>query len=268
MHQLVEKFRGYLLFTLGRSPNTVQAYTKDVEQFLKTNDMDIKSYLEKLKRGGIAPSSINRKISSLKAFFKFLMKEGIESFPFEKIPSQKTARKVPKVLSLHEAEEMLSAPNVKTPQGRRDKAILELLYGAGLRASEVVNLKIHNVQEGFLLVMGKGRKERVVPINEKAQKAIRDYLDVRPKVRSDWLFVGKGGKRITRQTVWLIVRKYAGTHPHILRHTFATHLIEGGADLRAVQMMLGHKSITTTQIYTKVSLSLAKKEYKKHHPRA
>jgi len=223
-----------------------------------------------------------RLISSLKSFYKFLVLDGmIKKNPAVSLSSPKTWLSLPKFLTVSEVELLLHQPDEKDIHGIRDKAMLELLYATGLRVSELVSLKIKdlNLEDGFLLCLGKGGKERIVPIGDSAASAIRRYIDeARPlllKQPINFLFLTRRGSPFTRQGFWKLLKSYAKKadlklkiSPHILRHTFATHLLERGADLRSVQLMLGHSQITTTQVYTHVSRQQLRRVYDKFHPRA
>jgi integrase/recombinase XerD len=241
---------------------------------------DILEYIIRLNEEGISNRSIARKLSSLKSFFIFLLKtEKIEENPIENIESPQYMKKLPYYLSLEEVESMIGTLS-ETPKDIRDSCILELLYSSGLRVSELCSLRTGDISfEGsFIRVMGKGGKERLVPIGEKALLSLRKYLIYRRELSNrpglpDYIFISRLGKKLTRISVWSIVKKRAAMAnirkditPHTLRHSFATHLITNGADLRSVQEMLGHSDITTTQIYTHVSTDLLRNTHKKYHP--
>jgi integrase/recombinase XerD len=239
-------------------------------------------FVHNQSRAGLSARSLSRLTSTVKSFSKFLVLGGIlAKDPSAQLTSPSTWRSLPKVLSPKEVEELLATPPENGPQGLRDRALLEVLYGAGLRVSELVALKTDevNIGEGFLLCRGKGGKERLVPLGRAASEAVRRYLDeVRPlfeKQPSPFLFLTRRGGPFTRQGFWKLLRGYAGEaglsskiSPHVLRHSFATHLLERGADLRSVQIMLGHSQITTTQIYTHVSRDRLRRVYDRFHPRA
>ncbi|MEE8638535.1 MAG: site-specific tyrosine recombinase XerD [Candidatus Margulisiibacteriota bacterium] len=284
-------FLEFIKIERGYSENTFKSYKKDLDQFVrfakvedpKKIDRDmIKSYLEHLYDEGYAVSSTERKLACLKSFFHYLVREGvIEADPTGDIKLPKKAKRLPKALSISETIKLVSAPREKNHISLRDAALLELLYATGMRASEAIGLDISdiNFEVSFVKCFGKGSKERIVPVNKVAMKAIRKYLEKgKPKFpgkEKDALFLDKNGKRLTRQGLWLVLKKYVKmsgvkekTSPHTLRHSFATHLLEKGADLRSVQEMLGHADISTTQIYTSVSRERLKRMYKKAHPRA
>jgi integrase/recombinase XerD len=282
----------------GASPHTIDAYRRDLAAytvFLASRGVtgpdhvtreDVIAYISALRDRGLAPSSVERKVASAKSFHKFLVREGItENHPTASMPLPKVPKRLPEVVSIAEVDRMLSQPFPQTPAGMRDRAILEVLYGCGLRVSELTGLDLTDIDlaDGFLRVFGKGSKERVVPIAGAALRTLSDYLAhgrllLRPKSsrsRQDpaAVFLNQRGGRMTRQTVFTTVRAYAGRvgldmHPHTLRHSFATHMLEGGADLRSLQDMLGHSDISTTQIYTHVDRSHLREEYLSTHPRA
>ena len=291
MKELIRDFLEYIKVERGYSENTATSYAKDLSQFLRfakikgPRDMDrsrIQDFLEHLYNEGYAVSSGERKLACLKSFFHYLVREGkIEVDPTADIKLPKKAKRLPKALSIAETIKLISAPRERTQIALRDAAFLALLYATGMRASEVVGLDISdiNLAVSFVKCFGKGSRERIVPINQPTLRAIKEYLEKGrskfPKKDEGALFVDKNGRRLTRQGLWLIIKKYvrqAGikgkTSPHTLRHSFATHLLERGADLRSVQEMLGHADISTTQIYTSVSRERLKRMYNKAHPRA
>lgn len=295
MESLIQEFIDYLGHEKGLATNTLESYSRDLKQYygFLSEDADeslesasqatIVAYLMYLRKQGKATATIARRLAALKAFYQFLVKENyVSKDPTNELSSPKLERKLPKVLTVAEVERLLNQPDQKTLNGKRDKAMLEVLYATGIRASELVNLNVDDVdlQEGFVRCMGKGSKERVVPLGEMAKKALSLYIsEVRPKLLTDLndkaLFLNHHGKRLTRQGFWKIVKKYAQAAqikkeitPHTLRHSFATHLLENGADIRAVQEMLGHSDISTTQIYTHVTKERLKDVYAKTHPRA
>lgn len=275
----------------GLSKNTVESYSRDItlfQKFLSSKNkglnsfskVDIIDFLSKIKDKGYSVPSICRFISSIRGFCKYMMIEKIvKEDPAENLQTPKKWERIPKVLSLEDVMALLDA-RTDTSTFLRDSAMLELLYSSGLRVSELVSLKIGNInfEAGFLRVMGKGSKERVVPINSRALDKIKKYIkELRPAIlkkrQSDYLFITRRGGAMTRQRFWQTIKKCGKQigvklSPHTLRHCFATHLLEGGADLRSVQKMLGHSDISTTQIYTKVSTDRIKKVYLEHHPRA
>ena len=295
MENLIQEFIDYLGHEKGLADNTLESYGRDLRQYIgflsggttvsleNASQSTIVAYLMSLRKQGKATATIARRLAALKAFYQFLVRENyLASDPTDDLTSPKLERKLPKVLSVGEVERLLSRPDRTNPAGLRDKAMLELLYATGVRVSELVNLDVEDVDldEGFVRCVGKGRKERVAPMGEIAIAALRAYLDgARGKMVSDpgekAVFVNHHGRRLTRQGFWKIVKKYAAlAHiqkeitPHTLRHSFATHLLENGADIRAVQEMLGHADISTTQIYTHVTKERLKDVYAKSHPRA
>lgn len=278
----------------GLARNTVEAYGRDMRRFCEIMALrhrsapaevgrdDIVAFLDRLDRDGLSASSKARATSAVRGFFKFaLLEHMIETNPMRELRSGKQRRKIPRQLSLEDIQLLLGATEGKDPVRLRDRAMLETIYGCGLRVSEAVTLETArvNVREAYLTVVGKGSKERAIPIGRKALSALRRYLaDGRsildPSNASAALFVGRRGKPITRQAFWKRLRGYAlevglvDVTPHVLRHSFATHLLEGGADLRSVQMMLGHADLSTTQIYTHVAGKHLRDVHTKHHPRA
>jgi integrase/recombinase XerD len=290
---VLQIFLDFLSVEKGLSVNTVLSYSRDVQKlfrffrkekidWLKAGEEDLIRFIHHQSRAGLSPRSMARIISSLKSFYRFLVLDGIlKKNPAVNLSSPKTWLALPKFLTVKEVESLLSQTEEENVRGIRDKAMLELLYATGLRASELVSLKIKdlNMEDGFLLCLGKGGKERLVPIGESAVKAVRKYLDeARPKLlkqSSEFLFVTQRGGAFTRQGFWKLLKVYARKagldlkiSPHIMRHSFATHLLERGADLRSVQLMLGHSQITTTQVYTHVSRKRLRRVYDKFHPRA
>ena len=286
--KLVRSFLDYLEVERGVSPNTIEAYRGDLSQYiryfsriniLKIDSSLIGKYIAELQKKGLKNSSISRKLSVIRMFYKFIYLEGKSEYnPLEEISSPRKGRRIPSYLSLREVESLLETPSPDTPLGIRDKAMLEVLYGAGLRISELVNLNVEDVdlRKGWIKVMGKGFRERVLPLGREACQWVRKYLRERElKKEKAPLFCNRYGKRISRQACWKIIKKYARKagitgeiSPHTLRHSFATHILSGDADLRAVQELLGHVNITTTQIYTHITQERLKKIYKKFHPRA
>ncbi|MFH1347414.1 MAG: site-specific tyrosine recombinase XerD [Candidatus Margulisiibacteriota bacterium] len=291
MKDQIKDFLDFIKIERGYSENTAKSYNKDLSQFLKfaknkkASEIDrdhIKSYLEYLYDEGYAVSSTERKLACLKSFFHYLVREGkMDADPTSDIKLPKKAKRLPKALSISETIKLVSAPREKNQLALRDAALLEMLYATGMRASEAVGMNVSdiNFSVSFVKCFGKGSKERIVPINKITLKAIQEYLGkARPKFPQkdkEALFLDKNGERLTRQGMWLVLKKYVKmtgvkgkTSPHTLRHSFATHLLEKGADLRSVQEMLGHADIATTQIYTSVSRERLKRMYKKAHPRA
>ena len=268
------------------SPNTVASYCHDVEAFLNSNGAatssvtasDIESYLGSIK---VSKRSSARILSALRSFFDWCVQEGqTQDNPAALVDSPKLGKYLPAVLSVDEVSAIMDSVDLKAPAGKRDRAILEVLYGCGLRVSEAASLRISkiNFEDGFVDVIGKGDKQRLVPLGEMAADAIRAYLEDRPlpysRAQEDILFLNKFGKPLSRVSIFNMVKKQAmiaGIHkeisPHTFRHSFATHLIENGADLRIVQEMLGHESILTTEIYTHIDSSTWHRSVLEHHPR-
>jgi integrase/recombinase XerD len=289
----VNAFTEFLYVEKGLSDNTVISYSRDLKKFfiflkkekvsyLKAQEQDIIQFIYRQSRSGLSSRSIARIISSLKAFYRFLvLDKALKKSPIINISSPKGWLSLPKALTLSEVENLLSQPDEAKIHGVRDKAMLELLYATGLRVSELVKLKLDdlNLEDGFLICKGKGEKERVVPVGSSAVQVLEKYLKVsRPKLfkeKNEFLFLTQQGKSFTRQGFWKLLKGYARkagfeekVSPHTLRHSFATHLLERGADLRSVQSMLGHSQITTTQIYTHVSRRRLREVYDKYHPRS
>ncbi|BAT70900.1 integrase/recombinase XerD [Thermosulfidibacter takaii ABI70S6] len=281
---IVDQFVDYLVTEKGLSINTAEAYKRDIEEYLSNigKDFSYESlsgfvfYLYGLSR---TPSSIRRKLSSVRQFLLFLKKRGFKvEDGFDELDKPRIWEKLPDFLTVEEMDRLLEAPDTTSELGIRDKAILELMYASGLRASEICNLKTEDVDfnRGLIFVrQGKGKKDRVVPVNEVALIWISEYLK-RRKHHSPYLFLNRRGKPLTRQRLWQIVKEYAlktgiepkKVHPHVLRHSFATHILMGGADLRSVQELLGHASIKTTQIYTSVARPELENAYRRLHRRA
>ena len=287
-------FISYITAERGLSKNTISAYTGDLERFsrhleksgfgLETVDPQIiRTHLRALQEAGQNPRSIARALVSLRQFFDFLVFEGrIKENPCQHIESPKAWKPLPKVLSLEEVEKLLEQPDLSTIIGLRDKAMLEIMYATGLRVSELVKLRLQDVHSdlAYITCLGKGGKVRVVPLGKSALAALGDYLrhgrlELENRKRCEYLFLNARGKDMTRQGFWKIIREYGRKaqiaiqlRPHLLRHSFATHLLQRGADLRAVQSMLGHADISTTQIYTHILKDRLKTLYQRHHPRA
>jgi integrase/recombinase XerD len=295
MRALLEQFLDYVSLERGLSPNTRAAYADDIGRFLdwlagrgvvSVNDVTRKLILDHLmaeKARGLGANSLSRHLVSLKVFFRYLAQEGLLSVNVaETMESPKVWKMLPGVLTPKEIDRLFSAPNIKTPVGLRDRAILELFYASGLRVSEMVSLQISDLHldEKFLRCVGKGRKERVVPIASTAIEWIQRYLqEVRPKFMhggdEQTIFLSNRHRPLSRKTVWTMIKKYARDagitktiYPHTLRHSFASHLLANGADLRIIQEMLGHADIATTQIYTHVDPDRLKGVHHKFHPRA
>ncbi|MFO0901604.1 MAG: site-specific tyrosine recombinase XerD [Pirellulales bacterium] len=287
-----DAFIEYLRTECHLSDNTVAAYRRDMRRFRKwladrpiagLTIRELSDYVGWLHDQKLAPASIARHIASLRMFFRYLQLEGLlKDNLAELLGSQKLWERVPEVLTASHINRFLVAPTGGDPHWRRDRALLELMYATGCRASEVSHLKLRDVhlQEGYCVCHGKGNKQRVTPLGKMAVEAVRAYLaEERPGLNArgdaEWLFLSRSGRRMRREAIWELVKKYAlradipiSTHPHTLRHSFATHVLAGGADLRQVQEMLGHSSIATTQIYTHVDTSRLKKVHDKFHPRA
>lgn len=291
MDPYLKQFVDYLTVEKRHSPNTVAAYRRDVSGFLQAftgqsldsiTTSSVREYFLSLQGQGLATRSVARVLSSLKTFFKFLVRENLaEANPVEILESPRLWRKLPGVLSLNDVEILLNAPDESTPLGRRDKAMLEVLYATGLRVSELVGLRTGNLnlEVGYLRSFGKGGKERVIPMGDAARHKVQKYIEeVRPKYiknNTSDLFLTRRGGAMTRQGFWKLIKQYARqagvsapVSPHTLRHAFATHLLERGADLRSVQQMLGHSDIATTQIYTHILQERMREIFDQYHPRA
>ncbi|HON39134.1 MAG: site-specific tyrosine recombinase XerD [Desulfomonilia bacterium] len=291
-HAYLDSFIEYLVVERSASENTITAYETDLKHFFAWLEQqgkgpdeldagDLALYASACTRRSLKSTSINRRLSTIRQFYRFLLEEGcIQKDPTRDMARPRQGRYLPAVLSIGEVDRLLAAPDITTPLGVRDKAMIELLYATGLRVSELVGIKVHmlNLSVGYLICRGKGNKERLVPIGESAMKWVGDYLtDVRPGLagaETDSLFLSNRGSAMTRQNFWYMIRRYAAAagiyktiSPHVLRHSFATHLLAGGADLRSVQMMLGHADISTTQIYTHVNASRLKEIHDRYHPR-
>ncbi|MEK7867820.1 MAG: site-specific tyrosine recombinase XerD [Candidatus Omnitrophota bacterium] len=294
MNELIEQFLSYISVERGMANNTLSSYKRDLYKFadyLKSKKIDsidkvsrqmINSFMMAEKDRGLGSNSISRELACIKSFFKFLLKENIiKENAATIIESPKLWKKLPFTLSVSEVEALLNAPNVRDLMEMRDKACMELMYATGMRVSELVNLKMDdiNMGVGFAKCLGKGSKERIVPFGKKAKESLERYLEKsRPqflkKNISNYLFLTRLSKPMSRQTFWKIIKRYVkaarikkNITPHSLRHSFATHILERGADLRIVQEMLGHADISTTQIYTHVSKDRLKSIHQKFHPR-
>ena len=294
MHQSLDRFLNYLIVEKGLSKNTIEAYSHGLNRFLnylrrkgmeevrEISKLDIREFLLFLKKKGLSSKTLARNLVSIRVFLRFLTEESILSAnPAEEIESPKTAKTLPEILSLEEVETLLEQPDTQIPQGMRDRAMLEMLYATGMRVSELTQLQVNHVhlEAGYVLIYGKGSKERIVPIGNEAMKWARRYMGetrerLLKKRESPFLFVNRSGKPMSRQYFWKSIKAYgrrAGIRkritPHLLRHSFASHLLEGGADLRSVQLMLGHVDISTTQIYTHVTGERLKKIHQRYHPR-
>ena len=294
MEQLLDQFLHYLIVEKGLSKNTIDAYSHGLNRFLDSlrkkgiqempsvSKFDVRAFLLALRKQGLSTKTVVRNLVAIRTFFQFLIQEGIlEANPIEELESPKIAKTLPEILTLKEVEQLLEQPNPQTPIGIRDRAMLEVLYATGMRVSELTHLPINqvNLESGYVLVFGKGSKERIVPIGSEAMKWVALYLKAaRERLakgkESPFLFINRSGRGMSRQQFWKNIKAYgrrAGIRkritPHLLRHSFASHLLEGGADLRSVQMMLGHVDISTTQIYTHVTGERLKKIHKRYHPR-
>ncbi|HEY9229337.1 MAG TPA: site-specific tyrosine recombinase XerD [Gemmatimonadaceae bacterium] len=290
----LEHFDEFLTLEQGTSPQTIEAYRRDVERLVDyatsksglapvdvTSRM-LRDFVYHLKDMGLAPSSIRRNISAIRTYFRFLLTEGVVTRdPSERIETPKRWRTLPEVLTVDEVSRLVAAPTLDDPMVFRDRAMLELAYGAGLRVSEWITLGLRDVlfEDKLVRVFGKGSKERLVPLGRSAIGAVATYMrELRPRLEKGSgkgvLFLNARGEPLTRMGAWKILRRYVErakiekhVSPHTLRHSFATHLLEGGADLRAVQEMLGHADISTTQIYTHVDREYLRQVHKQYHPR-
>ena len=294
MNSYNDLFLSYLSVEKGLSRNTLEAYSHDVNNYVEyltaregvhepssVLPTHISGFLLHLTSSGLAPRSRARILSSVRMFHKFLMIEGYSTInPASLIEAPRTLQRLPETLSLREVEALLASPCTESLIDVRDKAMLELLYATGLRVSELVFLKLQdlNLQAGYLMTMGKGSKERVIPIGDSARRELENYISrSRPPEKHTvckYLFLSRLGDRMSRQAFWNIIKKRAlesgilkNISPHTLRHSFATHLLENGADLRSVQLMLGHADLSTTQIYTHVTRERLKRLHAEHHPR-
>jgi len=295
MEKLLDEFISFLEVEKGLAKNTIQSYRMDLKKYLdfltgkkiknisETTKTNIISFLLFLQKKGMASSTISRNLASIRAFYQYLAREGyVRKNPTINLDSPKLEKKLPQVLTVHEVERLLAQPNCSELLGKRDKAMLELLYATGIRVSEMVNLDVDyvNIDMGFIKCVGKGSKERIIPVGSIALKNLEIYLKrVRGKLvknpKEKALFLNHHGKRLTRQGFWKILKGYAQKAninkkitPHTFRHSFATHLLENGADLRSVQELLGHADISTTQVYTHLTKKRIKEIYQKTHPRA
>lgn len=295
MDNTVRDFIHYLTVERGLSANTTESYSRDLKQFkeyvqplgisnlVHADKTAVMGYLIALQKKGRTASTLSRHMAAIKAFFRYCLTEGlIAKDPTVNLESPRPEKKLPQVLALEEVERLLNAPTKRNLICLRDKAMLELLYATGLRVTELISLEVNNInlEMGFVRCFGKGSKERIIPLGSIASKHIEEYLQSgRPKLMKvpgeTGLFLNHHGKKMSRQGFWKLIKKYAKEvgiikeiTPHTLRHSFATHLLENGADLRSVQEMLGHSDITTTQIYTHLTRSKLREVYTKTHPRA
>lgn len=292
----MQLFLEYLTVELGLSANTRQAYERDLRLFCKTlgfknsdalvnvSREQITGYMTQLKEKGLAAATIARKLAAIKAFYRFMTAEGyMDSNPAEVVEAGTKGIKLPRVLSEDEVVRLLNQPDITTAEGFRDRTMLEVLYATGMRVSELINLTLERVDLNmkYIIAFGKGSKERIVPLGSVAAEFLQQYLEkVRPKLthagrNTNIVFLAFGGHELTRQRFWQIIRDYGrkaninkALTPHILRHSFATHLLDNGADLRSVQELLGHSDISTTQIYTHLTNKRLRDIYAKAHPRA
>lgn len=292
----MQLFLEYLTVELGLSANTRQAYERDLRLFCKTlgfknsdalvnvSREQITGYMTQLKKKGLAAATIARKLAAIKAFYRFMTAEGyMDANPAEVVEAGTKGIKLPRVLSEDEVVRLLNQPDITTAEGFRDRTMLEVLYATGMRVSELINLTLERVDLNmkYIIAFGKGSKERIVPLGSVAAEFLQQYLEkVRPKLthadrNTNIVFLAFGGHELTRQRFWQIIRAYGrkaninkALTPHILRHSFATHLLDNGADLRSVQELLGHSDISTTQIYTHLTNKRLRDIYAKAHPRA
>ena len=287
--QNLRSFFNFLIIEKGLSKNTVKAYETDIKGFIKWINKNNKQSLLNIKESSInryisylfslklKSSSVNRKISSLKSFYLFLLKKKLIRYsPFSEVISPKQEKYLPASMSEREVEKLLNSPDVSKDIEQRDKAMIEMLYATGMRISELVNLKITDIDmnRSVIKVMGKGSKERLIPFGESASEALFNYLKIRKDSSSKEVFISNRGRKITRVAFWQRIKVYLlrenlkiSISPHTLRHAFATHLLNRGADLRSVQLLLGHSDLSTTQIYTHIAKQRLGDVLKKHHPR-
>ncbi|RMH21937.1 MAG: site-specific tyrosine recombinase XerD [Gammaproteobacteria bacterium] len=292
---LIDRFLESCWIEKGLSDNTIDAYNKDLKQFCQhlsgtsrlasCTTSDIQRFLAHLLHAGLTAQTICRKLSSLRRFFQHLYRDNIRhDNPCDLIDRPKLGRPLPRTLSEKEVTDLLNAPDTETILGSRDRAMLELMYASGLRVSELISMKHYQLDltQGFVRIMGKGNKERLVPFGENAQNWLENYLQpggareqlANRKKISDAVFITHSGEPMSRQAFWYLIRKYARLaqiqtplSPHTLRHAFATHLLNHGADLRVLQMLLGHSNVSTTQIYTNVATKEIQRLHSEHHPR-
>jgi integrase/recombinase XerD len=295
VRKAAETFLAHLKAERGLSSNTILAYGRDLAAFASWAEKmgrrgprsihrtEIQDYLREMRLRGLSPRSSARALATLRVFFRFLRQEGItREDPTAEIEGPRTERSLPKAISSSEVERLLRTPDLSTSHGMRDSAMIELLYATGLRVSELTGLRLEDLHLdlGYLLCRGKGSRERLVPVGSQASLRVQEYLaaartTITKGKAGPFVFVQSAGKPLTRQAFWKNLRRYAleagvkgRISPHVLRHSFATHLLDNGADLRAVQKMLGHADISTTQIYTFVHRERLKRIYREHHPRA
>ena len=294
MNDYLATYIDYLTVERGASPHTLDAYRRDLRRFIgfmtergredigTVTPEDVLAFIAYLRGLDLSANSVNRSLAAIRGFYRFLSKERKTlASPVDRLATGKTWMLLPNVLSIQDIDRLLAQPGMNSPAAMRDSAILEMLYATGLRVTELIELTVHGIdwQAGFVVVMGKGRKERVTPMSRTAYDLLRRYVEEARGAllkgrMSNSLFVNKSGGKFTRQGLWKLVKKYARAagmeekvHPHTFRHTYATHLLEGGADLRAVQVMLGHADIATTQIYMHITRDRLKSVHKRFHPR-
>ncbi|MEJ2128641.1 MAG: site-specific tyrosine recombinase XerD [Woeseiaceae bacterium] len=291
--ELVDRFLDAIWMERGLSQNTLGAYRADLmtlgrglaehdKSIEEAEKADLLEFIAGRVEGGAKPRSTARQLSSFRRFFRYIMREGLrDTDPTADIEMPRIGRSLPKTLSEEEVDSLLNAPNTDEPLGHRDRAMLELLYATGLRVSELINLKQSqiNFNQGVLRIVGKGDRERLIPLGEESQRWLKDFIDgprmeILLERQTDYLFPTRRGDRMTRQAFWHIIKRYAEKggvrkklSPHSLRHAFATHLLNRGADLRVVQLLLGHSDLSTTQIYTHVARERLKDLHGDHHPR-
>jgi integrase/recombinase XerD len=288
----IDGYLAYLRDVRRMSPNTVESYARDLAAlaaFAEKRKLDpaalerreLEAFVRSLMASGLSPRSTARAVACIRGFYKFLaVEQRRESSPADDLRAPRAWAALPKFLDLEEVDRLLAQPDVSTPRGLRDKALISVLYATGLRVSELISLKLQNLhlQEGYLTCIGKGDKERIVPIGQEATEWVQKYLaEARPKLvpkSSSWLFVNARGGQLSRVGFWKLLKEYGlkagitrNISPHVLRHSFATHLLDRGADLRAIQMMLGHADLSTTQIYTHVLEARLRSVYDRFHPR-
>ncbi len=294
MDELTQKYLDFLIIEKGLSDNSIESYSADLVQYItfleknsitnldKVDSAVILAWLIDLTKKGLGAKSRARHLITVRGLYKFLINEkDVSSSPVKNVDIPKTGLALPKIMNVKEIEDLLDAPDISKPRDLRNCAMMELMYGAGLRVSELISMQLQdiNLDANFVRVMGKGSKERVIPFGSKARTINQDWIkngrtSLLKKIPSSYLFVARAGKPMTRQSFWKIIKKYAilaniskNITPHTLRHSFATHLLEGGADLRSVQTMLGHSDISTPQIYTHISKEYLMKMHQKFHPR-
>ncbi|HLC19107.1 MAG TPA: site-specific tyrosine recombinase XerD [Thermodesulfobacteriota bacterium] len=294
MDALIREYLDYIVVEKGLSRNTHISYSRDLScfsDFLARSGLeitgarsrDVTGFMKELRERGQSARSYTRALIALRGFYRYLLsRKVIEESPCSGVDVPRLGTSLPEFLTVEEVDSLLEAPAVKTPRGMRDRAMLEVLYATGMRVTELVSVKLNdlNLQAGFVTTLGKGSKERIVPLGESSMRWVRRYMEesrpgISRKVQSPYLFLTNRGTRMTRQNFWVIIKRTAlaagidadRIKPHIIRHSFATHLLERGADLRHVQAMLGHADISSTQIYTHVTKERLKKLHRKSHPR-